>query len=163
MDRDGAVRLGGMSGGGDLGARNRGTPVRQSGRTLRYDALFGICQETDLFNFYIVALHFGIMAVALTLPVNALIELVINSYMTGKTIRYHIGEILADAFPAFALSALMGAAVYGISLLSWHNLVLELFVQVIAGGICYIVLSWISHNPEFGMILRVIKSRKASQ
>ena len=57
----------------------------------------------------------------------------------------------------------MGAAVYGISLLSWHNLVLELFVQVIAGGICYIVLSWISHNPEFGMILRVIKSRKASQ
>ena len=110
-----------------------------------------------------VALHFGIMAVALTLPVNALIELVINSYMTGKTIRYHIGEILADAFPAFALSALMGAAVYGISLLSWHNLVLELFVQVIAGGICYIVLSWISHNPEFGMILRVIKSRKASQ
>lgn len=110
-----------------------------------------------------VALHFGIMAVALTLPVNALIELVINSYMTGKTIRYHIGEILADAFPAFTLSALMGAAVYGISLLSWHNLVLELFVQVIAGGICYIVLSWISHNPEFGMILRVIKSRKASQ
>jgi O-antigen/teichoic acid export membrane protein len=110
----------------------------------------------------LIALHFGVLAVAITLPINALIELIINSVLSGKTFRYHLGEILLDFLPATILSVVMGAVVYGISLLPWNNLIVQLFVQVIVGGVCYILLSLCSHNQEFYMILHAV-SRKQNE
>jgi hypothetical protein len=110
----------------------------------------------------LIALHFGVLAVAITLPINALIELIINSVLSGKTFRYHLGEILLDFLPATVLSVVMGAVVYGISLLPWNNLIVQLFAQVIVGGVCYILLSLCSHNQEFYMIFHAV-SRKQNE
>ena len=106
------------------------------------------------------ALPFGVFAVALTLPFNSLIELIINGIMAKKTIHYSIGEMLMDSLPAFVLSAIMGAAVYAVSCWNGTSMILLLMIQVLIGGLVYVACSVLFRNKEFLMLWKIIRSGK---
>ena len=106
------------------------------------------------------ALPFGVFAVALTLPFNSLIELIINGIMAKKTIHYSIGEMLMDSLPAFVLSAIMGAAVYAASCWNGTSMILLLMIQVLIGGLVYVACSVLFRNKEFLMLWKIIRSGK---
>lgn len=111
----------------------------------------------------LVALRFGVIAVALTLPINTLIELIINGILAERTIGYKLAEIIMDCLPATVLSCVMGCVVYGASFLPVSNVYVVLCVQVMCGMIAYVIASHISRNKEFKMLINVIKGKTGNR
>ena len=106
----------------------------------------------------IIALRFGVMAIALALPINAFIDIIINSYLTKKTIKYSLFEQIKDCSAALFMSSIMGLVVYCIGLINL-NVFLLLVLQVIAGGVIYIVLSVWTKNTSFDAIKELLLSK----
>lgn len=61
-------------------------------------------------------------------------------FFSNRLIGYKFKEQLEDVCPAVLFSAIMGIAVYMMSFINL-NKVLVLIIQIIVGGIIYIVLS----------------------
>lgn len=106
----------------------------------------------------IIALRFGVMAIALALPLNAFIDIIINSYLTKKTIKYSLFEQIKDCSAALFMSSIMGLVVYCIGLINL-NIFLLLVLQVITGGVIYIVLSVWTKNTSFDAIKELLLSK----
>ena len=105
----------------------------------------------------IVSMQFGVVWIAWSLVVFYFISMVINIAPNRKLLDYgyrqQCWDVSKNMIPAF----IMGAAVYPISLLHTHNL-LVLILQIVAGVSIYICLSWISKNESFYYILNYLKS-----
>lgn len=111
----------------------------------------------------IVALYHGVFAIALVLPINTFLDLVINGILTRKAVNYSLAELISDSIPATILSLVMGAAVYTITLIPFGNLLLELIVCTLAGAGIYILGSIVSKNSEFktlsGIVMQKINNK----
>lgn len=81
---------------------------------------------------------FGVMAMAYSLLVSAVISGFINAHPNKKLLGYSYSEQLRDILPSVALSAVMGALVYPVIFLGLPDL-LTLAIQVIAGAGIYIL------------------------
>lgn len=108
----------------------------------------------------LIAVRMGVLAIAIVLPINTFIELIINGILAQKTVRYNLKELIADCFPSFVLSMIMCVAVYAVSLIGIKNIVLLLIVQIVVGGVIYLFASYVSNNAEFKMLLDIILKRK---
>lgn len=102
----------------------------------------------------VVAMNFGVFAIALTVPINTLLDLIINAFINKKIINYNILEVLLDCFAALTLSLIMAIVVIFIGKIEL-NIYIKVVVQVLAGGICYAGLSYLTKNKEFAYILNV--------
>lgn len=100
----------------------------------------------------VVAMNFGVFAIALTVPINTLLDLIINAIISNKIINYNIFEELSDCFAALVLSLIMTVIVVFIGKIEF-NIYIKVIVQVLTGGICYVGLSCITKNKEFAYIL----------
>lgn len=105
-----------------------------------------------------IATRFGVIAIAFTLPINAMIDFAINSYLTNETIKYSLFEQLKDCFPSFIMSFIMGMIVFWVGLVN-INIYLKLILQVVVGGIVYIIMSVITNNSSFDSIKKLIMSK----
>lgn len=103
-------------------------------------------------------MRYGVFALALALPINALIELIINAFPTNKIIHYHLGEQLLDCFPSLLLSCTMGILVFCVSLFEW-NLYITLGVQIIVGVVSYFLLGYITKNTSMMYLLDMVKAK----
>ncbi len=106
----------------------------------------------------LAAMPFGVLAVALTLPLNTLIDFILNSIYSKKILNYSIGEQLFDCLPNFALSAVMGICVWLLGRLSINTLLL-LVIQCVCGLLLYIGLSILTRNREFRDLWQMIRTR----
>lgn len=119
--------------------------------------------KTELFKkiFFIlsiiIAIKFGIFAIAVTLPLNTLVDLVINGVIVRRVIDYKLIEQLKDCLSAFILSCIM-CLIVSLMQLSGLSIFLTLILQVIVGIFVYIVLSIITKNEAFMYILDAIKN-----
>lgn len=102
----------------------------------------------------IMAMNFGVFAIALTVPANTLLDFIINAIINKKIINYNIFEELSDCFAALALSLIMAIVVVFIGRIEL-NIYIKVVVQVMVGGICYAGVSWLTKNKEFSYILNV--------
>lgn len=102
----------------------------------------------------VVAMNFGVFAIALTVPANTLLDLIINAIINKKLINYSFIEELSDCLVALVLSLIMAAVVIFIGKIEL-NIYLKIIVQVLAGGLCYVGLSCLTKNKEFSYILNV--------
>lgn len=106
----------------------------------------------------IIAMQYGVMAIALTLPLNTLLEFVINGVMAHKTVNYSIREQLWDCLPATIMSVLMGAGVLFVAHLPLGlGTIALLFVEILVGMVIYVLLSVITHNEEFMALAAMAK------
>lgn len=62
----------------------------------------------------IVAMNFGVFAIALTVLTNTLLDLTINTIINKKLINYSFFEEFSDCFIALVLSLMMAAVVVSI-------------------------------------------------
>lgn len=104
---------------------------------------------------FIVAVNRGVIAVAWVLPINTIVECVINAMMMKKVLDYGFGEQLKDCAPAAIMSAIMGWITYEIGFVDF-NIYFVLFLQISAGILIYIALSVISKNKAFTFIKKGI-------
>lgn len=106
----------------------------------------------------LVAMKFGVMAIALTLPLNTLIDMLLNAYFCDRKIGYSLWESIADIFPALALSGVMGIVVWAVRLLNLATIA-ELVVQILVGVAVYLLLSAMFKVESFSDVVRTLRER----
>lgn len=106
----------------------------------------------------LVAMQFGVTAVALTLPLNTLLDMLINAVFTHKSLGYTLLQQLAAILPATLLSAAMAVGVWLVGQLALPT-VLVLVLQVAAGVAVYLVLSAVFKVEAFHALLRLVRRK----
>lgn len=106
----------------------------------------------------LIAINFGVEAVAWTLPINSAIELVLNTAFSSKITGYKLYEQLKDATIPLLLSLCMWGCIRILQLINMP-LVIGLIVQILLGVIIYMVLSAAFKVKEFQQLLMLIKSK----
>ena len=102
----------------------------------------------------VVAMNYGVFAIALTVPANTLLDLTINTIINKKIINYSIFEELSDCFTAFTLSLMMAAIVVFICKIEL-NIYVKVVIQILTGVLSYAGVSYLTKNKEFIYILNV--------
>ena len=107
------------------------------------------------FAFVLVTLFIGVRAMAIGLLAEGFLCLFINAFPNRKLCGYAFAEQIKDIFPAFLLSAAMGAVAYAFSLLGFGDL-LTLVLQVLSGAAVYIVFSAALKLEPFRYLLGIV-------
>ncbi len=100
----------------------------------------------------LIALPFGILAMALGQLVSSLLAQVINAWPNRKLLDYPYLRQFLDMLPAIALSAAMAAAVWTVSLLGLPDLP-TLLIQVPLGAALYVLGAWALKLESFRFLL----------
>lgn len=108
------------------------------------------------FSFLVLAIPFGIYAVAVSVFISSLISTYLYAFYSKKLFNYSYWEQWKDMFPAFLLSALMAVVVYCIS---FTNLpVFILLIVQIAVGICfYFGIAWLLKLEALTYVVDTLK------
>ena len=96
----------------------------------------------------LAAIPYGVLAVAITLPLSSIFTMLVNMQPNKKLLSYGFGAQAKDLLPSLLLTAGMSAVVYLVSLLPLSNL-LMLIAQICGGGGVYIGLSIVFKNDSF--------------
>jgi len=115
-----------------------------------------IIKKIFFFVSTIVAMNYGVLVIALMLPLNTFLDMLLNALINTKIINYSLGEEIIDCLPALILSCIMAAIVFAVGAAN-YNIYIKLILQILIGGITYISLSVVSKNKEFFFILSVVK------
>ena len=110
-----------------------------------------------------ISLPFGVYAIAFGGIFSGLIGTFINAYPNNELLNYSYKEQWLDIMPSLLISLIMGGIVYLFNFLSfpaWQVLIL----QIVSGGIIYILLAKIFKIESFTYLVetmkQLIKSRK---
>lgn len=98
----------------------------------------------------------SVKAMAYSLLISTLTSMLINSWPNKKLLNYSFLEQMKDILPSILLATGMGLAVYLIGFLPFPTFPL-LIIQVICGGIFYIVGSAVFRLEPFNYLLEIIK------
>ena len=106
----------------------------------------------------LISLRFGVYAIALSGVIMSGISMLLNIMPNKKLIGYGYMEQCKDILPATILSIFMGVCVYMITFFNISDFIL-LPIQVIVGGVVYILFSKIFKLESYIYILDFIKSK----
>ncbi len=104
----------------------------------------------------VVAMRFDVFAIAVAFLLSNVMEQIINSWPNRKLLRYSYWEQLRDIFPSVLMSCVMGCCVWNVEKFDW-NCWQTLFVQVVLGGIIYLLLSIILQVEELQKIKQLLR------
>lgn len=104
----------------------------------------------------IIAVKFGVMAMAYSMLVTSFISQVVNSWPNKKLLNYSYFEQVKDMLPQIGLSLLMGAIVYLVSFLHLNSLI-TLLIQIPIGVIVYWLFSKLFHIESYEYIGGMLK------
>lgn len=104
----------------------------------------------------LATLFISVKAMAYSLLISTLTSMIINSWPNKKLLDYSFTEQMKDILPSIFLAVGMGIVVYFVGLLNIPTLPL-LLIQVICGGIFYIVGSAILRIEPFLYLISIIK------
>ena len=112
-----------------------------------------------------ISIYFGIYAIAMGTLISGIISTFINAYPNKELLNYSYKEQWLDIMPSLLISLIMGGIVYLFNFLSfpaWQVLIL----QIVSGGIIYILLAKIFKIESFTYLVetmkQLIKSRKGA-
>lgn len=107
----------------------------------------------------IITMNISVMAMAYSLLISGLISQIINSWPNRYLLKYSYIDQIKDILPNIVMALIMGVFVYFINYLNLSVLV-SLMVQIILGGIIYLVLSIFTKNDSFIYLINILKNRK---
>lgn len=107
----------------------------------------------------IITMNISVMAMAYSLLISGLISQIINSWPNRYLLKYSYIDQIKDILPNIVIALIMGGFVYFISYLNLPILV-SLVVQILSGGIMYLILSILTKNDSFIYLINILKSRK---
>lgn len=88
--------------------------------------------------FILSSIRVSVLAVAVSMVLNNLVEMLIDILPNKWVIKYPYGEQLRDVFPSFMLAVLMAFLIYPISFLHL-NYIFEIILDVMLGATIYLV------------------------
>lgn len=107
----------------------------------------------------LITIPLGIYAMAIGQVISAIISSFINAFPNKKLMKYSYTEQMKDLAPGFLCSFVMGVSVWCLKFIP-INTVLLLFIQIISGGIIYILLSKMFTLEAFSYIINTVKGFK---
>lgn len=107
----------------------------------------------------LVSMNYGVMAIALSMIISTILSSFINAYPNSKILKYSYIDQIKDMMPSILLSLFMSVIIYPLSFII-NNSLLLISVQVLIGGMIYILLSRIFRLESFMYIINMIKNRK---
>lgn len=102
---------------------------------------------------------FGVMAMAYSLLISSFTSQLINTWPNRYLLKYSYIDQIKDILPNIVMALIMGVFVYFISNLHLSVLV-SLTIQILLGGIIYLILSILTKNDSFIYLINILKSRK---
>lgn len=105
----------------------------------------------------IIAIKFGVMAMAYSMLITSFISQVVNSFPNKKLLNYSYLEQLKDMLPQIILSLVMGAIVYAVTFLKLSS-VITLAIQILVGVVVYWVGSKLFHIESYEYIVGMLKN-----
>lgn len=105
----------------------------------------------------IIAVKFGVMAMAYSMLITSFISQVVNSWPNKKLLNYSYLEQVKDMLPQIGLSLLMGMIVYFVSFLHLNSLI-TLLIQIPVGVIVYWLFSKLFHIESYEYIVGMLKN-----
>lgn len=105
----------------------------------------------------VIALKFGVMAMAYSMLITSFISQVVNAWPNKKLLGYSYLEQVKDMLPQIGLSIIMGMIVYFISFMNLSNLI-TLLIQVPLGVVVYSVFAMLLHVDSYEYLVEMIKS-----
>ena len=107
----------------------------------------------------IVTSRYSPLMMALGMVGSGVISSFINSYPNKNLLNYSYFEQMKDILPSVILSTIMGVIAYSIVFLGLSDLI-TIILQIIVGGITYILLSYIVKLECFIYLLNIVLKRK---
>lgn len=105
-----------------------------------------------------ITIPFGVFYVVLGQVISGFVSFVINIFPIKKIFNYPVKEQLIDIADAFFASLIMGILTYSISYFNLKQIFI-LIIQIIFGGIFYIIISRIFKIKGFSFIMDIIKKK----
>lgn len=105
----------------------------------------------------IIAIKFGVMAMAYSMLVTSFISQVVNSFPNKKLLNYSYLEQIKDMLPQIILSLVMGIIVYAVTFLKFSSIV-TLAIQVPVGVLVYWIGSRLFHLESYEYIFSMLKN-----
>ena len=105
----------------------------------------------------LLTMKLGVLAMAYSLLFTTLTSQIINSWPNRKLLNYGYMEQVKDIMPNIALACVMGVIVYPLKYLESNSLII-LLIQIVAGGIVYVVGSVIFGLESFKYLLEIATS-----
>ena len=90
----------------------------------------------------LICMRFGVFWIAISIVINSILSLLINTIPSKRLINYSLLEQIIDILPSLSASIVMGTAVYFINYLGF-NYAVTLLIQIPAGIGIYIFISYI--------------------
>ncbi|SDQ08289.1 Membrane protein involved in the export of O-antigen and teichoic acid [Streptococcus equinus] len=94
-------------------------------------------------------IRLGVIYIAISEIIIEFLALLIYSYYSSKLLNYGYLEIFYDFLKNVALAVSMGIVVYFVGVFSGLSVLLTLLIQIIVGGITYIILSILLKNESW--------------
>lgn len=99
---------------------------------------------------------FGVMAMAYSLLVSAVISMIINSWPNRELLGYSFKEQIIDILPGILIALLMGIIIFPIQLLAFPDIIV-LIIQIPLGAIIYIGFSIFFKVESFQYIWNLLR------
>lgn len=106
----------------------------------------------------LIAMQFGVMAIAYTMIINEVIAFTFNVMPVRKHIGFDFKQHILDLLPNLAITLVMCIPVYWLGTVI-KNDVICLIVQILTGGILYLLLSVATKNESF-LYLKLLISKR---
>lgn len=103
-----------------------------------------------------ITLKLGILGLIASLVLNSYIAYFLNSYYSAELINYSTMHQLADIFPAFIISIIMGIVVYASNIFMPNSNLIKLTFGSLLGIITYIVISKVINAEELDVIYKLL-------
>ncbi|MBA7479538.1 Lipopolysaccharide biosynthesis protein WzxC [subsurface metagenome] len=104
-----------------------------------------------------ITYRWGIKALIYGQIAQSLIAYYLNTYYTGKILRYSFLEQVADVIPYLAVASLMGAGVYAIQLAPIESPLIQLTAQVATGILIWTTLCYLFRLAAFKEAVSTVK------
>lgn len=107
----------------------------------------------------VIGVFWGIKVMIIGMIINSLIAYFLNSYYSGKIIKYSIREQVADILPSFFIAVCMGIIVFWVGEFSPFGYIVELIIQTLLGGLLIFVFSELFKIDAYLYIKDIVKTK----
>lgn len=107
-------------------------------------------------------MNINVQAIAFTVLLTDISIYPIIVYLMKKELDYKIKTQLLDVFPTFFMCGLMGIMCYLVTIFTSNNLI-QFLLQIVVGGISYIVLSFLTKNENLIYITSFLKTQLSNK
>lgn len=124
-----------------------------------------ICLKLELIRdaiqlvFLLTLMWVSVEAIVLSMAVLSAVFTVFNAYPNKKLLDYPFKQQMLDILPSVGMSIIMSVGVYLFGLIPM-NAILSLVLQVLVGGIIYLLMSILTRNSELKYFVNLIKKKK---